>query len=173
MKRTTNLVSLTSKNYFLYENEKIVLVVLFPAPWDSMESGNVQSTPCLSVSLSSGDSNEGNSVSLRFLLHQVPSHITNATKQQFYCNFWNFIFDYEFASGPPDPGFHQQAQTETDDEQYCIDCGTSMMKLFPIKRGINQIFQNFRTLTTNLSKLAMTVTLLNVLAKKRSSCVLQ
>ena len=76
---------------------------------------------------------------LRFLLYNVPSHITNATKHQFYCHFWNpahsvialfnqkvfkkshFIFDYEFASGPPDPGSYQQAQTETEDEQYCID----------------------------------------------------
>ena len=38
-----------------------------------------------------------------------------------------------------------------------------MMKLFPIKRGINQISQIVCTLMT---KLAMTVTLLNVLAKK-------
>ena len=41
-----------------------------------------------------------------------------------------------------------------------------MMKLFPIKRGINQISRNVRTLMTKLSKLAMTVTLPNVLAKK-------
>ena len=58
---TTNLVSLTSTDYFLFGIEKIILIVLISALWDSMESDNVQGAPCSPVSLSSSDSDEDKS----------------------------------------------------------------------------------------------------------------
>ena len=47
-----------------------------------------------------------------------------------------------------------------------------MMKLFPIKRGINENFQNVPTLMTKLSNLAKTVTLPNIPAKRYAQDVL-
>ena len=70
--------------------ENIVLVALFLALWDSMESDNVQSAPCSPVSLSSSDSDEDNG-DASASASPLPSaeSLTSATKDHIYCHFWN------------------------------------------------------------------------------------